>query len=279
MIRDYKQVEDYIKSLKITKTQRFDCYGTIEYEQIGKQQLYVIQKGNPNNNRKIVLSAVFHGEEPAGYKAIKRFLETESDKYLDDFHVIIYPLINPTGYSRDSRYNLFGQDPNRHFGEKTFKKRICKETRYMQNSLLKIIKKQKIELNLSLHEDKQMMQYKNEKKRNFYLHESGDKTIDNCIAEVIIQSVRQIFPINKENYIHGLKNNSGIIRMTDDYLRRYPYEMDSFLIKKKLVQTSIFTETATCYSLEKRIKAHIEAIKTAFAYLKQKNLDINSIAA
>lgn len=63
----------------------------------------------------ILVAAGFHGDEPAGPKAVLRYMNTAAATDLKDINISFLPLVNPTGYALKQRVNAEGEDPNRGF--------------------------------------------------------------------------------------------------------------------------------------------------------------------
>lgn len=63
----------------------------------------------------ILTAGGFHGEEPAGPWGILEYLETASDNDLKRINHSFLPLVNPTGFEKGRRLNMYGEDPNRGF--------------------------------------------------------------------------------------------------------------------------------------------------------------------
>lgn len=65
----------------------------------------------------ILTAGGFHGNEPAGPWGILEFLETADAKTLEKVNFSFLPLVNPTGFVRAQRNNMFDENPNRGFVE------------------------------------------------------------------------------------------------------------------------------------------------------------------
>lgn len=64
---------------------------------------------------KLLFSAGFHGEEPAGVWGTLHFLETADPALFDRAAVSFLPLVNPSGIASRRRYNDAGENPNSNF--------------------------------------------------------------------------------------------------------------------------------------------------------------------
>jgi predicted deacylase len=65
----------------------------------------------PRGEIRSLITGGFHGNEPAGALACLHWLEAHGPAE----HTAFVPLVNPTGFARNVRHNLWGQDPNRKF--------------------------------------------------------------------------------------------------------------------------------------------------------------------
>jgi succinylglutamate desuccinylase len=63
----------------------------------------------------ILAAGGFHGEEPAGPWGIVEFLETADAETLKSVNYSFLPLVNPTGFIKAQRFNVYGENPNRGF--------------------------------------------------------------------------------------------------------------------------------------------------------------------
>jgi hypothetical protein len=61
----------------------------------------------------VVITAGFHGEEPAGPLSVEaRLLELAAHAAKRNVGLRVYPCLNPSGFERKSRYNASGERPN-----------------------------------------------------------------------------------------------------------------------------------------------------------------------
>ncbi|OGC38109.1 hypothetical protein A2V54_02495 [candidate division WWE3 bacterium RBG_19FT_COMBO_53_11] len=78
--------------------------------------LYRIVRGK---GKKVLLSGVVHGNEPAGAFALIEFFRSQSREFEGEFEFTAFPCMNPWGYQHYERENGAKLDLNRHFEEGT----------------------------------------------------------------------------------------------------------------------------------------------------------------
>ena len=83
-------------------------------------ELYQI-KGINKFAKNILIIGVFHGEEPQGFFAIKKFFFNNNFKNIKN-NIFIIPCLNPDGMKKNKRQNINGVDLNRNFPTKNWQK-------------------------------------------------------------------------------------------------------------------------------------------------------------
>ena len=84
--------------------------------QVGGRDVFLLSPAEPIEGKPNILTAGgFHGEEPGGPWGIIEFLETADEETLKSVNHSFLPLVNPTGFERGVRFNIFGENPNRGF--------------------------------------------------------------------------------------------------------------------------------------------------------------------
>jgi murein peptide amidase A len=74
---------------------------------------FVLGEGN---QRKALISAGVHGDEPSGVETICALLENNRfESFLEEWELTFLPCINPYGYEYSTRENQDGKDLNRLF--------------------------------------------------------------------------------------------------------------------------------------------------------------------
>ncbi|HVV02017.1 MAG TPA: succinylglutamate desuccinylase/aspartoacylase family protein [Verrucomicrobiae bacterium] len=78
---------------------------------------FSFEGSNSSDPIRLGIFAAIHGDEPAGALAAIRFLQriaAEPD-LVENFHIEVYPVCNPTGFEDNTRHSRHGRDLNREF--------------------------------------------------------------------------------------------------------------------------------------------------------------------
>ncbi len=77
---------------------------------------YPLLRARVPGKRLLVITAGFHGEEPAGpLTLLEHFEEVVEHARRHDVGLLVYPCINPSGFEDGTRYNRSGEKPNNDF--------------------------------------------------------------------------------------------------------------------------------------------------------------------
>ena len=79
----------------------------------------LLQIGNKNARKTVLIIGVFHGDEPQGEYLINRYLKENSENPQNN--LLIIPCLNPDGKALNTRQNANGVDLNRNFPTKNRK--------------------------------------------------------------------------------------------------------------------------------------------------------------
>jgi len=117
-VKDYgeflRNVEKAVKSLRQTGINvEVDTYRKVfAYGQ--ELELIKVTIGDINNSDPTaIITGSNHGYEPSGEKACVRIIETKNEILPEDSNAIIYPIITPSAWVINHRWNFFANDPNR----------------------------------------------------------------------------------------------------------------------------------------------------------------------
>ncbi len=205
------------------------------------------------NRRKALISAGIHGDEPGGVEAICAFLENNRfEKFSDEWELTFLPCLNPYGYEYGSRENHEGKDLNRLFKH---------DDPPYEVAFAKSIFDKSYDLTIELHEDFMSPGY--------YLYQKGIHPEDDHLGEKILRTVKDVMPINLNGEIDGRSAEDGIIVQETDFksMDWWPMALYSFFKGTRMCLT---LETATSFSMDVRVEAHLAAIDTALNYFSGK---------
>ena len=158
--------------------------------------IWLVRIERPGAERRILVCAGIHGNEPAGPAwalELIRSLSADPAAYPGVSFDII-PLCNPWGWSRDVRYDRDGRDPNRDFATfATDAARVVRET----------TRGQRYDLAIDHHEDPDA--------KGFYVYQYADP--DARPTRALIEEVRAMgFPIEQDVTMVILRTKDGLIQ-------------------------------------------------------------------
>ncbi len=203
------------------------------------------------NQHKALISAGIHGDEPGGVETICAFLENNRfESFSEEWELTFLPCINPYGYEYGLRENQDGMDLNRLFKHKN----PPKEVAFAQSVFEK-----PYELTIELHEDFMSSGY--------YLYQQGTHPEDDQLGPLILQRVKNIMPINLNDEIDERSAQEGIM-VQEDFSTMDWWPMALYSLSKG-TKRCLTLETATKFSMDKRVEAHLTAIDTALNYFSE----------
>jgi hypothetical protein len=82
--------------------------------EVGNQQIWLLRTRQTHNHSdpKLLIAAGFHGEEKAGPWGILKWLEGCDEEILKRADLSFLPVVNPTGFNRGIRKNIWGERTN-----------------------------------------------------------------------------------------------------------------------------------------------------------------------
>ena len=205
------------------------------------------------NRLKAMISAGIHGDEPSGVETICSFLENNRfEKFADVWELTFLPCLNPYGFEIGSRENHEGKDLNRLFKHDS----PPQEVKFAKSSFDKYY-----DLTIELHEDFMTPGY--------YLYQKGTHAEDDQLGKKILQAVKKVMPINLNGEIDGCSAQEGIMVPENDFKSMDWWPMALYSLFKG-TRRCLTLETATKFSMDVRIEAHLVAIDTALNYFSRK---------
>lgn len=113
--REYKvEVLNKLDAIKSKNTFDIEQYGSLSGSD--RYPLFTVKTRNWSDDKKCVLvTGGVHGYETSGVQGALRFIESEMEKYSEDFNIMVCPCVSPWGYETINRWNRASLDPNRGF--------------------------------------------------------------------------------------------------------------------------------------------------------------------
>ena len=116
---------------------------------VGDSELLFIEPKKRCKGRDILIVSGTHGNEQAGPFGLLHYLERVSEKTLDMVNLSFIPLLNPTGFRKNSRDNQWGEKTNRNYDTD---KEISREGKIIKENLA-LIKDAGKDGMITMHED------------------------------------------------------------------------------------------------------------------------------
>jgi predicted deacylase len=205
----------------------------------------------PDDGRRIYLSAGIHGDEPAGPLAVMEILR--SPWFADvDADWTICPALNPHGLRANTRENAGGIDLNR-----DYQRRQSPEVAAHAEWLLE---RSPPDLFLSLHEDWETT--------GFYFYEINLAPDQPAHADAILSEVSRILPIESAPVIdgHRVRETGWIYHAAEaDLPDEWP---EAIFLAKNGCPLSFTFETPSQLPLDKRVAAHVAAVRAVVEFLQ-----------
>ncbi len=220
------------------------------YGEINGYPLIAYTKRTPGRRPRVYVSTGMHGDEPAPPWALLRLLEAGFfDARCTWF---LCPLLNPTGFLRNTRENFASVDLNRDYKSLRAAETVS-HVRWLQ-------RQPRFDLVVCMHEDWES--------KGFYLYELN---LDRhpTLAHAMIGAAKAHGPIEAAAVIDGREiAEPGIIRPVSDPLLRDTWPEALYLAYKH--STLNYTiETASAQPLEQRVTTQVAVLQAALAAFRQ----------
>ena len=211
---------------------------------------FILGKGN---KYKALISAGIHGDEPSGVETICKFLENNQfEKFSKEWELTFLPCLNPYGYEYESRENHEGKDLNRFFKDYNPPHEVIFAKSFFENPY---------DITIELHEDFMSSGY--------YLYQLGNYSEDDHLGNKILKAVKEVMPINLNSEIDGHSAEAGIILHKTEFKSMDWWPMAYYSLYKG-TRRCLTLETATKFSMDLRVEAHLIAINTALTFFSEK---------
>ncbi|MEK9194537.1 MAG: succinylglutamate desuccinylase/aspartoacylase family protein, partial [Patescibacteria group bacterium] len=229
--------------------------------------LHFIKIGN--GKKRILITSGIHGDERSGpYTLIKFLLEKQNIKNLN---ADIIPLINPSGFEKETRENKNGKDPNRWFSDKSQKNepQECKilkkffSARGVRPRPIRLRRrsafggKKPYELLVSLHEDPD--------RKEFYLYSTG-LNLKFAIIQKIFKTVKKfgiklytgMDTTNPRDLVKNFVKNGYVSVKWNNIVPT----LEEYLSRNKIVKRVLTIEVPGKLPLDKKIELTQSILKT-----------------
>ena len=210
----------------------------------------MLTRGNPASGGGIYISAGIHGDEPAGPLSILPFLTHSAS--IPDIPLVVFPIINPSGFRLGTRENDRQSDMNREF-----RNPVSDEIR----AIMEIITPAKIgplKSAIFLHEDWEA--------RGFYLYElrkvpGCDGHGRNLLNHLSEDPKYSWVPIDQSPEIDGREARDGLIEtILEDHLDR-PDWPEAFYFNSALTDITYTLESPSDLDLQSRVSILSRALE------------------
>ena len=199
-------------------------------------------KRTSGRHPRIYLSSGIHGDEPASPLALLALLESGCFNHRATW--FLCPLLNPTGYVRQTRENQDGIDLNRDY--------LDLRSREVAGHVHWLRRQPAFELVFCLHEDWET--------QGFYLYELNTSPLPS-LANTIITAARHHMPIEDAAIIDGRESVSpGIIRPVSDPLLRETWP-EAIYLSAKHCRLNYTLETPSVRPGDQRIATLVAAVQ------------------
>ena len=143
------------------------------------------------------LFAGLHGDEPAGCVALVQFAQVVSASLarIAGYELMIYPVINPFGYEKDTRQNHQGLDLNREF----WRGSMAVEVQALEQEL----RSQKFDGIVTLHSDDTC--------EGIYGYAHG-RTLEESLLKPALKTAARYLPLDRRAKIDGFAAQEGLIQ-------------------------------------------------------------------
>jgi hypothetical protein len=209
---------------------------------------------------RIYISAGIHGDEPAGPLAVLRLLR--ENQWPANLDLWLCPCLNPTGVALNRRENDKGIDLNRQY--------LHLEVEETRAHVAWLNRQPAFDFCLCLHEDWES--------HGFYVYELnlGERP---SLAEIIVEEVAKVCPVDRSETIEGWPAQRGIIRPSADPRSRPQWPEAFYLITHK-TRLSCTLEAPSDFPLATRVNALVAGVNAVLKSVSwqplQQRGDVNS---
>ena len=199
----------------------------------------------PHSALRIYISTGIHGDEPAGPLAALKLVH--ENRWRKNAEIYLLPCLNPAGFTLNQRGNANGIDLNRDYRNP--------QTAEVRAHIAWLERQPKFDLYLCLHEDWES--------HGFYLYEQNPDSKPS-LAEILIEAVKTVCPVDLSENIEGRAARGGIIRPNILPHERTDWPEAFYFITHKSRQ-GYTLEAPSDFPLATRVNALVAGVNAALA--------------
>lgn len=188
---------------------------------------------------RVMISAGFHGEEPAGPWGVLALLRDAPDTLLDQVHLSVLPLVNSTGFAKGLRLNARGENPNRGFGAHAGTDRLSAEGALLVQHASHLLPAARDGLYCG-HEDQEQS--------HTYLYTFEPNKPPGAFSQGLIETGGQWFPVAPDGDIEGDMVRGGLVH------NKYDGSFESWCSEQG-TRVAVCAETPCKQPFERRVQA------------------------
>ncbi|HSH95386.1 MAG TPA: M14 family metallocarboxypeptidase [Roseimicrobium sp.] len=227
-----------VESLGRTKGWSIEVFG-----QGSDWRLTAMRLVTGDGDRRIYISAGIHGDEPAGPLAVRQLVQDH--EWPEGVEIWLLPCLNPAGFRINRRENPSGVDLNRDYLG-TVSEEVRSHIEWLKTA-------PQFGVAFCLHEDWES--------HGFYLYEL-DLDGRGSVAQVILNAVREVCPIDLSPEIEGRVAHGGLVVPPADPLSR-PLWPEAFYLVQHKTRLSYTLEAPSDFALPVRVASLVSGIKAA----------------
>lgn len=216
---------------------------------ISDEPLLMLRSGSRDPGAlQLLVASGFHGEEPAGPWGVLEFLDAAAQSLLSRVRLTVLPLVNATGFRAGTRFNAFGENPNRGYlglpGENP-----SHEGRLLLAHRDLLLEAARDGL-LSCHEDVLLS--------HGYLYSCERAATPGAFSRSLLAANAAFFPLHPDGSVDGCPVTGGII------FNHYDGSFESWLMKQGAARAAC-VETPGQHPIGQRIAAQRAMIEAFLA--------------
>ena len=201
----------------------------------------------PSRQRRVLVIAGTHGDEPASVEAMLQLLEGFPTDYLNTASFDFLPCTNPTGWCQRTRENAAGIDVNW-----AFDRHDMPEVTILRHFL----RWRRWEVIVDFHEDWEAT--------GFYLYEHRRDA--DYIGPQVVDQVAEVCPLTAAAEIDGWPADHAVIHADDSVERLRRGDGLPLILLRDHTDHKVTTETPTCLPLQQRVEAHHRALTAILSH-------------